>query len=180
MIHYMVVKNRVMLSASPICVSNNAGYDMVQPIFDSEWDGLDVVIVMGVVKFKWTGEPVVVPQSVMSEPGPIPVTFVGYKGDERLVTARSDDALIAVESGDYDGGDPYPEQPDLLKQLMDAADRANDAAEKAEGIVGSQSDYNYLQNLPTINGVKIRGDAPDLGTYGASSIGDDDIQAICV
>ena len=172
-------------------MSNNAGYDRVQLILDSEWEGLDTVLVLGsgdsAVRFAWDGRPVTVPASLLASPGYVAATVVGYLGDERLVTAAIGEALVVAESGDYGGQDPYPEQPDLLQQLMDAAreareaaERADEAAESAETIVGSQNDYEYLKNLPSINGATVIGQAPGLEAYGAVSLTDDDISAICV
>lgn len=189
MIHYLIVRNRHILSPAPECVQNSQGYDRVDFIFDSEWSNARKVVTFGTgaakVSVEYAGEPLTVPASVLTTTGNMPVSVVGYTDSGRIITAEKPDALVVIASGDYDGDAPYPEEPDLLEQLLNAADmakeaakRANDAADRAEG-VGS-NDYASLKNIPSINGEKIIGAAASLERYGAVQLTEDDINAICV
>ena len=189
MIHYLIVRNMHILSPAPECVQNSQGYDRVDFIFDSEWSNARKVVTFGTgtakVSIEYFGEPLTVPASVLTAIGNMPVSVVGYTDSGRIITAEKPDALVVVASGNYDGDAPYPEAPDLLEQLLAASDRAreaakraNDAADRAEG-VGS-NDYERLTNLPSINGTKIMGDAQSLEYYGAVQLTEDDINAICV
>lgn len=187
--HYLIVRNMRILSPAPECMQNSQGYDRVDFIFDSEWANARKVVTFGTgaakVSVEYAGEPLTVPASVLATTGNMPVSVVGYTDSGRIVTAEKPDALVVVASGNYDGDAPYPEEPDLLEQLLNAADmareaakRANDAADRAEG-VGS-NDYERLTNLPSINGAKIVGNAQSLECYGAVQLTEDDINAICV
>ena len=187
MIHTLIVRNRHIVSPTPVCVQNNRGFDRVQLVLDSEWEGMTVVLSVGGVKSEWAGEPVPVPEEALATAGTVEVGVSGYLGDVRLVTAKSETALLVVESGPYDGDDPYPEQPNLLQTILEAvqsateaAERANEAAEVAETATGSQNDYELLSNLPSINGVTVMGAADSLESYGAASLTDETIANICV
>ena len=119
-------------------VANGLNADSLRLDLDNEWDGLDAVLVVGpcgnAEKVAYEGDPVPVPPGLLSEPGWLPVSVVGYgeDGEVRVVTADAPRALQVVPSGCYDGADPYPGHPDLLSQLIGAGDAAESAAERAE------------------------------------------------
>lgn len=174
------------MSTVPTCVQNGLNSDYVQLDLDWEWVGLTVLVTLGGFNLVWEGEPVAVPSAVLAQTGSVDVGISGYMDGVRVVSARADDALVVVESAPYEGGDPYPEEPDLLGRLIaameqanDAADRANKAAEDAETATGSQNDYEKLKNLPSIGGSTVTGEA-ELERYGAVEMTADEIEAMCV
>lgn len=139
--HVLYVQGRHIEACGPVVVQNGILSDTIDLSLDSEWDGLCIVVVMGdstnPVKVEWTGEPISIPSQLMANPGWIPVSVVGYEGERRVTTAEAPRLLSVVPSGCVDGNDPYPEEPDLLSQLLDAKDEALEAAEDArEAIAG--------------------------------------------
>lgn len=139
--HVIQVCNRRLRALGPTVVANGIEADTIELSLDSEWDGLSVVLVLGdsanPVKLSWCGEPVNIPSQLLDAPGFLPVSVVGYDGTKRVTTAAANRLLRVIPSGVVDGSDPYPEEPDLLSQLVKARDEALDAAEDArEAIAG--------------------------------------------
>ena len=144
-VHRVVVRARHISCDSPALVQNGMGHDAIALSLDDEWDGLSVRLVLGpcgsAYDVLYEGEPVVVPAATLAEAGWLPVSVVGYGGDGsvRVTTERCDHLLRVVESGCVDGSEPIPDAPDLLGQLVEAADKAteatdaaNDAADRAD------------------------------------------------
>ena len=136
-IHTLAVRNHRITCDSPVLVQNGMGHDAIALDLDAEWDGLSVRLVLGpcgsAYDVLYEGEPVVVPAATLAEAGWLPVSVVGYgeDGTVRVTTERCDHLLRVVESGCVDGSEPIPDAPDLLGQLVEAADKAAGAADEA-------------------------------------------------
>ena len=144
-VHTMAVRDHRITCDSPVLVQHGMGHDAVALDLDAEWDGLSARLVLGpcgsAYDVLYEGEPVVVPAATLAEAGWLPVSVVGYGGDGtvRVTTERCDRLLRVVESGCVDGSEPIPDAPDLLGQLVEAADKATGAAGKADEAAESAS-----------------------------------------
>ena len=139
-VHTLTVRDHRIGCDSPVLVQHGMGHDAIALDLDAEWDGLSARLVLGpcgsAYDVLYEGEPVVVPAATLAEAGWLPVSVVGYGGDGtvRVTTERCDHLLRVVESGCVDGSVPPEDAPDLLGQLVEAAERADasaDAADKA-------------------------------------------------
>lgn len=139
-IHTLAVRHHRIACDSPVLVQHGMGHDAIALDLDAEWDGLSARLVLGpcgsAYDVLYEGEPVVVPAATLAEAGWLPVSVVGHSGDGtvRVTTERCDHLLRVVESGCVDGSVPPEDQPDLMGQLVEAAERADasaDAADKA-------------------------------------------------
>lgn len=214
-VHTLVVRDHKISCCDPAFVQHGMGHDAISLDLDAEWSGLAIRLVLGSGDFAaellYEGGECEVPASLLEDVGWLPVSVVGYgdDGTARVTTRACDHLLKVVPSGQVDGSEPIPDAPDLLGQLVEAADGANEAAEAAReaaaliptdgtagqvltrtetgakwadptGGPGGTGDYETLANKPTINGVTVLGDAPSLETYGAGSIPTSTIDSICV
>lgn len=177
-VHTLTVRGHEIRCCDPVVVANGIGHDALQLDLDSGWDGLDVTVTIGgsygPTSLVWSGEPVVIPASLIDHPGFLPVGIVGYGdgGKVRVLTAAADCLLKVVPSGPYEGDEPVPDPTDVLGQLLEARDealeaaqRAEDAAEHAESVKrGTQ--VSVTDGRPTIGGIE--GDSaidPETGTF---------------
>lgn len=177
--HTLVVRDHAVSCFDPDIVQHSKGHDAIQLDLDAEWDDLDVSIVMvgpdyKAVEVLYTGEPVTIPASVCEDPRWLPVGIVGYGdgGNIRVLTARADRLLKVVPSGPFEGGEPIPDPPDVLGQLLEARDEALEAAERAEQAaehaesVKRGTQVSVTDGRPTIGGIE--GDSaidPVTGTF---------------
>lgn len=165
--HVLTVRKRQITTCEPTIVANGIMSDSIELSLDSDWDGLKVVVILGEcsnpVKVSWEGNPITIPSQLTDQPGWLPVSVVGYEGERRVTTAEAPRMLRVIPSGCVDGNDPYPEQPDLLSQLLDARDEALDAAEDArEAIAGFDpgsggmrgTQVSVTDGRPTIGGIE--------------------------
>lgn len=177
-VHTLTVRGHEIRCCDPVVVANGIGHDALQLDLDPGWDGLDVTVTIGgsygPTSLVWSGEPVVIPASLIDHPGFLPVGIVGYGdgGKVRVLTAAADCLLKVVPSGPYEGDEPVPDPTDVLGQLLEARDealeaaqRAEDAAEHAESVKrGTQ--VSVTDGRPTIGGIE--GDSaidPETGTF---------------
>lgn len=177
-VHTLTVRGHEIRCCDPVVVANGIGHDALQLDLDPGWDGLDVTVTIGgsygPTSLVWSGEPVVIPASLIDHPGFLPVGIVGYGdgGRVRVLTAAADCLLKVVPSGPYEGDEPVPDPTDVLGQLLEARDealeaaqRAEDAAEHAESVKrGTQ--VSVTDGRPTIGGIE--GDSaidPETGTF---------------
>ena len=177
-VHTLTVRGHEIRCCDPVVVANGIGHDALQLDLDPGWDGLDVTVTIGgsygPTSLVWSGEPVVIPASLIDHPGFLPVGIVGYGdgGKVRVLTAAADCLLKVVPSGPYEGDEPVPDPTDVLGQLLEARDealeaaqRAEDAAEHAESVKrGTQ--VSVTDGRPTIGGIE--GDSaidPSTGTF---------------
>lgn len=215
--HVIKVRDRRLTVCGGATVAGGINADTLSLDLDAEWEDLTPVLYIGPCDDPWRvevddGGSVTVPAKLLEEPGWLPLSVVGYgsDGSVRVTTAAATHALRVDPSGCYDAGDPYPDQPDLLGQLVAAGEDAEKAAAEAReaaalipdggepgqvltrtedgskwadpqgGGAGGTSDYELLSNLPTINGVTVKGDAESLAAYGAGTIPSATIDSICV
>lgn len=137
-VHTLTVRGHEIRCCDPVVVANGIGHDAIQLDLDSGWDGLDVTVTIGgsygPTSLVWSGEPVVIPASLIDHPGFLPVGIVGYGdgGKVRVLTAAADCLLKVIPSGPYEGDEPVPDPTDVLGQLLEARDEALEAAQRAE------------------------------------------------
>lgn len=126
--HHVIVRNREISVVGPVMVQSNVAVDTVTVSVDSEYDGLQVALVIGGTQLMYDGEPVTVPSSELERTGDLPLTVLGLSSGKRVVTASAESAFRVVASGAFEGEDPVPDAPDMLQQLADAYKAANEAA----------------------------------------------------
>lgn len=136
-LHTIKVRNRRIQVDYPTLVQNNVKTDTVTLDLDGEWDGLQVVINLGEcgkgAELAWSGIPVTIPASLMTQIGSVPASVVGYSSDGavRLVTAAANTAFSVISSGCVEQADPPEDPTSIMGQLLEAADNANNAASAA-------------------------------------------------
>lgn len=136
--HIIRVRDRRIVVEDPRVVANGIGSDTITLDLDEQWDDLTAVVYVGdprsALRVRWDGEPVAIPAQKMDHPGWLQVSVVGYDstGAVRVTTEDEPKALLVRPSGAYDGREPYPDQPDLLGQLVAAGNAANEAASRTE------------------------------------------------
>ena len=137
-LHTITVVDRVVSVDKPELVQNNIRTETVTLDLDSEWDGLSCIINIGSGKTPtsliWNGQPVTIPAELMTDIGTLNVSVVGYGDDGalRAVTKKADAMFTVVASGYVEGDEPVPDPTTILGQLVEAADNANEAAERAD------------------------------------------------
>lgn len=142
-VHTLSVRHHHITCDSPVLVQHGMGHDAIALDLDAEWDGLAVRLVLGpcgsAYDVLYEGAPVVVPAATLAEAGWLPVSVVGYgeDGTVRVTTERCDHLLRVVESGCVDGSVPPDDAPDLLGQLVEAAERADASADDADKAAAS-------------------------------------------
>lgn len=165
-VHELAVRRRRVDACDREIVANGVASDAVSLALDHEWDGLSIVIVLGscdaACSFAWDGSPVKVPSALLAEPGWLPVSVVGYgqDGEVRLTTERADRLLKVVPSGCVEGGEPIPDEPGLLGQILGARDEALEAAQEArEAADAAQrasrgTQISITEGRPAIGGIE--------------------------
>lgn len=139
-LHTITVVDRVVSVDKPELVQNNIKTETVTLNLDSEWEGLSTVI--------WSGEPVVIPAELMTTVGSLDVSVVGYGDDGgiRAVTKQAKSVFNVVASGFVEGDEAVPDPTTILGQLIQAGDKANEAADRADAAAeaaGERAFYAY-------------------------------------
>lgn len=151
-LHTITVVDRVVSVDKPELVQNNIRTETVTLNLDSEWDGLSCIINIGnddtPVSLIWSGQPVIIPAELMTDIGTLNVSVVGYgeSGTVRAVTKKADAMFVVAASGYVEDDNPVPDPTTILGQLVEAADKANQAAQNAED---STIDKVNVTMLPT-------------------------------
>ena len=146
-VHTLVVRDHKISCCDREMVQHGMGHDAISLDLDAEWDGLTVTIVVGecdaAYDAVWQGEPWVLPAVSLFEAGWLPVTVVGRddSGTVRVVTERCDHLLRVVASGCVDGSVPPEDAPDILHELLGAAEDARDSAEAADAAAESAQQW---------------------------------------
>jgi hypothetical protein len=135
-LHTITVVDRVVSVDKAELVQNNIKTETVTLNLDSEWEGLSTVINIGnerPVSVIWSGEPVVIPAELMTTVGSLDVSVVGYGDDGgiRAVTKKATSIFNVVASGFVEGDEAVPDPTTILGQLIQAGDKANEAADNA-------------------------------------------------
>ena len=156
-VHTLVVRDHRISCCDREMVQHGMGHDAIQLDLDAEWDGLTVTIVVGecdaAYDAVWQGEPWVLPAASLFEAGWLPVTVVGRddSGTVRVVTERCDRLLRVVASGCVDGSVPPEDEPDILHELLGAAEDARDAADAADAAAESAQQWaERAQNVVNV------------------------------
>ena len=156
-VHTLVVRDHRISCCDCEMVQHGMGHDAIQLDLDAEWDGLTVTIVVGECDAAydtiWEGEPWVLPAVALFEAGWLPVTVVGRddSGTVRVVTERCDRLLRVVASGCVDGSVPPEDAPDILHELLGAAEDARDAADAADAAAESAQQWaERAQNVVNV------------------------------
>ena len=156
-VHTLVVRDHRISCCDTEMVQHGMGHDAIQLDLDAEWDGLTVTIVAGecdaAYDAVWEGEPWVLPAASLFEAGWLPVTVVGRdaSGTVRVVTERCDRLLRVVASGCVDGSVPPEDAPDILHELLGAAEDARDAADAADAAAESAQQWaERAQNIVNV------------------------------
>lgn len=156
-VHTLVVRDHRISCCDCEMVQHGMGHDAIQLDLDAEWDGLTVTIVVGECDAAydtiWEGGPWVLPAVALFEAGWLPVTVVGRddSGTVRVVTERCDRLLRVVPSGCVDGSVPPEDAPDILHELLGAAEDARDAADAADAAAESAQQWaERAQNVVNV------------------------------
>ena len=156
-VHTLVVRDHRISCCDPTMVQHGMGHDAIQLDLDAEWDGLTVTIVVGecdaAYDTVWDGDPWVLPAASLFDAGWLPVTVVGRddSGTVRVVTERCDRLLRVVASGCVDGSVPPEDAPDILHELLGAAEDARDAADAADAAAESAQQWaERAQNVVNV------------------------------
>ena len=135
--HVISIRDQHISVCDARVVAGSKDFDTFTIDADSEWDGLSVVVAFGSgderVLVSYGGEPAEIPRQVISSPGWLEVSVVGYGagGEVKATTVAARHAINVLPDGQVPDN-PYPDSPDLLGQLVEAADKATDAAGKAD------------------------------------------------
>ena len=142
--HVISIRDQHISVCDARVVAGSKDFDTFTIDADSEWDGLSVVVAFGSgdekVLVSYGGEPAEIPRQVISSPGWLEVSVVGYGagGEVKATTVAARHAINVLPDGRVPDN-PYPDSPDLLGQLVEAADKATDAAGKADKAAESAS-----------------------------------------
>ena len=142
--HVISIRDQHISVCDARVVAGSKDFDTFTVDADSEWDGLSVVVAFGSgderVLVSYGGEPAEIPRQVISSPGWLEVSVVGYGagGEVKATTVAARHAINVLPDGQVPDN-PYPDSPDLLGQLVEAADKATDAAGKADEAAESAS-----------------------------------------
>lgn len=157
-VHTLVVRDHRISCCDRDMVQHGMGHDAISLDLDAEWDGLTITVVVGecdaAYDAVWQGEPWVLPAVSLFEAGWLPVTVVGRDdtGTVRVVTERCDRLLRVVASGCVDGSVPPEDAPDILHELLGAAEDARESAEGADA--AAESAQQWAERAQSVVNVK--------------------------
>lgn len=139
--HVISIRDQRISVCDARVVAGSKDFDTFTIDADSEWDGLSVVVAFGSgdsrVLVSYGGAPAEIPRQVISSPGWLEVSVVGYGagGEVKATTAAAPHAINVLPDGQVPDN-PYPDSPDLLGQLVAAAERAEGSASDATAAAG--------------------------------------------
>lgn len=135
--HVISIRDQHISVCDARVVAGSKDFDTFTVDADAEWDGLSMVVAFGSgdekVLVSYGGEPAEIPRQVISSPGWLEVSVVGYGagGEVKATTVAAPHAINVLPDGQVPDN-PYPDSPDLLGQLVAAAERAESSAEDAD------------------------------------------------
>lgn len=157
--HVVTIRERRITVDFPTLIQNNIKTDTVTLDLDSEWDEISPVIIFTSkgysVSVMYTGDPVFVPSDITIDTGSVDLSVMGYDstGAVRLVTVEAPGVFNVIQSGAFTGETAEEPSPDLLGQVVSAANdaanaakSANDAATKATNATTSASEATESAN----------------------------------
>ena len=188
MLHNIVIKRRKVYLYNNRFVQGGINADEINLTVDPEWEICDTILVTfkndnveDTVTYLITpGTPLLIPSSVLSEPGLLYFSFTGYVGEEQRLTTEK---LSHVYCGKVypagviaeEGEDAHPDELDFLASLIKEVQDIIKWIE--EGGAGGTMNYNLLQNRPQIEGVLLEGNKL-LSDFGLIAITNDDLDTI--
>lgn len=188
MLHNIVIKQRKVYLYNNRFVQGGINADEINLTVDPEWEICDTILVTfkndnveDTVTYLITpGTPLLIPSSVLSEPGLLYFSFTGYVGEEQRLTTEK---LSHVYCGKVypagviaeEGEDAHPDELDFLASLIKEVQDIIKWIE--EGGAGGTMNYNLLQNRPQIEGVLLEGNKL-LSDFGLIAITNDDLDTI--
>lgn len=139
--HTITVSERTISVDNSEIIQNNIKTDLIELVLDGEWyDCGSIYVTLGrsagydePVQLEWKETALTFPAQLGTEVGGIDVSVVGYgnDGEMRLVTKASSNTFRVVASGYVEGVPPTEENLDILAQLVQKGEAAEDAAEAA-------------------------------------------------
>lgn len=135
--HVISIRDQRISVCDARVVAGSKDFDTFTVDADSEWDGLSVVVAFGSgdekVLVSYGGEPADIPRQCIADPGWLAVSVVGYGdgGEVRATTVAALHAINVLPDGQVPDN-PYPDSPDMLGQLVAAAERAESSADDAD------------------------------------------------
>lgn len=139
--HTITVSERTISVDNSEIIQNNIKTDLIELVLDGEWyDCGSIYVTLGrsagydePVQLEWKETALTFPAQLGTEVGGIDVSVVGYgnDGEMRLVTKASSNTFRVVASGYVEGVPPTEENLDILAQIIQQGDAAEDAAEAA-------------------------------------------------
>lgn len=137
--HVLTIRERRITVDENILIQNNVKTDTITLDLDAEWDDVAEIIVIFTdkslqsVETIYEAPAVAIPASTQDEIGPLEVSVVGYNADHtmRLVTVYAPAMFEVIRSGQITGSITPGEADDMLGQLAQAAEAADDAAAEA-------------------------------------------------
>ena len=188
MLHNIVIKQRKVYLYNNRFVQGGINADEINLTVDPEWEICDTILVTfkndnveDTVTYLITpGTPLLIPSSVLSEPGLLYFSFTGYAGEEQRLTTEK---LSHVYCGKVypagviaeEGEDSHPDDLDFLASLIKEVQDIIKWIE--EGGAGGTMNYNLLQNRPQIEGVLLEGNKL-LSDFGLIAITNDELDTI--
>ena len=185
MLHNIVIKQRKVYLYNNRFVQGGINADEINLTVDPEWEICDTILVTfkndnveDTVTYLITpGTPLLIPSSVLSEPGLLYFSFTGYVGEEQRLTTEK---LSHVYCGKVypagviaeEGEDSHPDELDFLASLIKEVQDIIKWIE--EGGAGGTMNYNLLQNRPQIEGVLLEGNKL-LSDFGLIAITHDEL-----
>lgn len=139
--HVISIRDQRVSVCDARVVAGSNDFDTFTVDADAEWDGLSMVVAFGSgdsrVLVSYGGAPAEIPRQVISSPGWLEVSVVGYGagGEVKATTAAAPHAINVLPDGQVPDN-PYPDSPDLLGQLVAAAERAEGSASDATAAAG--------------------------------------------
>ena len=137
-LHTLVVRGHEVSCCDPVIVQHSIGHDAIALDLDAEWEDLFITVAFEkpdgeIYEVAYDGEPLEVPASATKEARWLPVGISGHvaEGDKLVLTAGSDRLLKVVPSGPVSDGGSVEDPPDVLGQLLAAAERAESSADDA-------------------------------------------------
>lgn len=188
MLHNIVIKQRKVYLYNNRFVQGGINSDEINISVDPEWEICDTILVTfkndnveDTVTYLITpGTPLLIPSSVLSEPGLLYFSFTGYVGEKQRLTTEK---LSHVYCGKVypagviaeEGEDAHPDELDFLASLIK---EVQDILDYLKGGADGALDYAVLVNKPQIEGIVLEGNKL-LSEFGVGSISTEDINDIC-
>lgn len=157
--HVITIRERELTVDFPELIQNNIKTDTVTLDLDTEWDGIQPVIIFGpnasgTIAVEYTGEPVHIPGAVMQYVGGLDCSVMGLddSGEVRLVTKAAPNTFEVVESGEYIGQiseDDVSLLGQILSAIKDVETATSDASSAAEAATAAANSANTAATTAT-------------------------------